>query len=133
MMVGMVATLGLVGLGGMAGAQDDAPSIKKVMGQLHKGQKALLPSIQAQLKTESPNWGDVKKASTLIVDLAGALPSLEPPKGEKGSYAKLSKAYLASAKNLKDAADAEDLDKSRASAKKLGGTCKTCHAAHKGM
>jgi hypothetical protein len=133
MMVGMVATLGLVGLGGLAGAQDDAPSIKKIMGQLHKGQKALLPGIQAQLKGGSPDWGEVKKGSKLIVDLAGTLPSLEPPKGEKESYAKLSKAYLASAKNLKEAADAEDLNKAQASAKKLGGTCKTCHAAHKGM
>lgn len=133
MMVGMVATLGLVGLGGMAGAQDEATSIKKVMGKLHGKGKGLLPKVQAQLKTGSPNWAEVKDDAKIIVDLAATITDSEPPRGEKESYAKLSKAYLANAKGLKEAADAEDADKAKAASKKLFGACKTCHTAHKGM
>jgi cytochrome c556 len=131
-MLGMVAVLGLCALGGRAEGQDDAPSIKKVMGKLHGKGKGLLPAVGKALQSDSPNWPDVKKGSKLIVDLSKTIVDVEPPKGDKEDYSKLSKAYLASATDLNEAAEAEDVGKAKAAAKKLGTSCKTCHDAHKG-
>jgi cytochrome c556 len=134
MMLGMVAVLGLGLLGGSAeGRQDEAASIKKVMGKLHGKGKGLLPAVSKALQSDSPNWAEVKKGSKLIVDLSRTIVDVEPPKGDKENYNKLSKAYLASATDLHEAAEAEDAAKAKAAAKKLGGTCKTCHSAHKGQ
>jgi cytochrome c556 len=133
LMMGTVAALGLIGLGGQAEGQDEGPSIKKVMGKLHGKGKGLLPSVGKALQADSPNWPEIKKGSKLIAELASTITDLEPPKGDKENYAKLSKAYLASAKDLQEAADAEDADKGKAAAKKLMGTCKTCHTSHKGQ
>ncbi len=132
LVMGMVAVLGLVGLGGIAEGQDEGASIKKVMGKLHGKGKGLLPSVGKAVQAESPNWPEIKKGSKLIVDLASTITDLEPPKGDKEHYNQLSKAYLSSAKDLNDAAEAEDAGKAKAAAKKLGATCKTCHTAHKG-
>ena len=129
-MLGMVAVFGLGALGSLADAQDEAASIKKVMGKLHKGQKALLPSVKKALQSDSPNWGDIKKGSKVIVELAMTITEAEPPKGDKAAYNKLMSAYLASAKDLNEAAEAEDAAKAKASLGKLSGTCKTCHQAH---
>jgi cytochrome c556 len=131
-MLGMVAVLGLCALGGRAEGQDEGASIKKVMGKLHGKGKGLLPAVGKALQSDSPNWPEIKKGSKLIVELSTTITELEPPKGEKEDYSKLSKAYLAGAKNLNEAAEAEDLAKSKAAAKKLVTSCKTCHDAHKG-
>jgi hypothetical protein len=133
LMMGTVAVLGLIGIGGQAEGQDGAASIKKVMGKLHGKGKGLLPSVGKALQADTPDWPAIKKGSKLIVDLASTITDVEPPKGDKEAYNKLSKAYLASAKNLLEAADAEDSGKAKAAAKKLMGTCKTCHTAHKGQ
>lgn len=131
-MLGMVAVFGLGALGSLADAQDEGASIKKVMGKLHGKGKGLLPSVGKALQSESPNWGEIKKGSKVIVELAMTITEAEPPKGDKAAYNKLMAAYLASAKDLNEAAEAEDAGKAKAAAKKLGGTCKTCHTAHKG-
>jgi cytochrome c556 len=128
-LLGMVVMLGL---GGLAGAYDDPPSIKKAMAQLHKGQKAALPSIKAELKSDSPDWKKLKDTSKIIVTLSESITDLEPPKGDKEDYAKLSKAYLGSAKDLNAASEAEDVAKAKSAAGKLGASCKSCHDAHKG-
>ncbi len=129
-MLGMVAVLGLGGLGGLAGAQDDAPSIKKVMGKLHGKGKGLLPAVKKALQSDSPNWPEVKKGSKLIVELSKTIVDVEPPRGDKEHYSTLSKAYLASATDLNEAAEAEDSNKAKAALGKLGASCKTCHEAH---
>lgn len=130
LMMGMAAVLGLVGIGSQAEGQDSAPSIKKVMGKLHNKQKGLLPAVGKALQSESPNWTEIKKGSKLIADLSSTIVDVEPPKGDKENYMKLSKAYMETAKDLQSAAEAEDAEKAKAAAKKLGGTCKTCHQAH---
>ena len=44
---------------GRAGAGDDAASIKDLMGKLHKGAKAPLNQVKAQLKSDSPDWAAI--------------------------------------------------------------------------
>jgi cytochrome c556 len=129
MMAGVAALLGVAGL---AGAQDDKPTIKQAMGKLHKAGTGALPSIKKSLAAETPDWKGIKKTNKLIADLSAAITELEPPKGDQADYTKQSKAYATNAKSLKDAADKEDAAAAKAAFGKLNTSCKSCHDVHKG-
>ena len=119
---------------GPAGAQDDekVPSVKKIMGVLHKGAKGHLNKVKAALKGDSPDWAEVLKDAKAIAKNGAYLAKNDPPKGDKENWEKLAKAYASSGKALEEAAEKEDLAKAKAATKKLSTSCKTCHDAHKG-
>ena len=114
-----------------AASDDETPSIKKIMDTLHKGKMAKLSVVKAELKHESPDWAKVDKAAEVMVKLSGVLAKHDPPRGEKSSFEKIAKTYHSHAKALEKAAEEEDLKGAQAALKKLGGTCKACHTAHK--
>ncbi len=120
-----------LGLSPSAASDDEIPSIEKIMETLHKGKMAKLSVVKAELKHESPDWTKVEKETKEIVKLGGFLAKHDPPRGEKSSFEKLAKSYESHAKALEKAAEKEDLEGARAALKKIGGTCKACHAAHK--
>jgi cytochrome c556 len=129
MMAGLAALLGVAGL---AGAQDDKPTIKQAMAKLHgKSATAALPSIKKALAADSPDWKGVQKTSKLVADLSVTITELKPPKGDQADYTKLSKTYATNAKALKDAADKEDAAAAKAAVGKLFGSCMPCHKSHK--
>jgi cytochrome c556 len=115
-----------------AGAQDDEkPTIKQIMAKLHKGAKAPLKTVAAELKSDSPDWKKVGTDAKIIEKFGAFLPKAEAPKGDQASYEELAKAYEKNAKILKEAADKEDLASAKDASKKLGGSCKACHSAHR--
>jgi hypothetical protein len=129
MMAGLAALLGIAGL---AGAQDDKPTIKQAMGKLHKAGTGALPSIKKALAADTPDWKGIQKTTKLIAEISATIIELEPPKGDQADYTKQSKAYATNAKALKDAADKEDAAASKAAFGKLNASCKSCHDLHKG-
>jgi cytochrome c556 len=115
-----------------AGAQDDEkPTIKQIMAKLHKGAKAPLKAVQAELKGGSPDWTKIETEAKVIEKFGAYLPKAEAPKGEQAAYEKLAKAYATNAKTLHKAAEDQDLAKAKDATKKLGGSCKACHDEHK--
>jgi cytochrome c556 len=116
-----------------AGAQsdDESPTIKQIMAKLHKGAKAPLKAVQAELKGDSPDWSKVGTEAKVIEKYGAFLPKADPPKGDKTSYEKLAKAYATNAKALNVAAEKEDLTKAKDATKKLGGSCTACHKSHR--
>jgi cytochrome c556 len=116
-----------------AGAQsdDEMPTLKEIMAKLHKGSKAPLNTVKNALKNESPDWAKIETDAKVIEKLGAFLPKTEPPRGDKASYEKLAKAYASNAKKLEEAAEKQDLEKARAASKSLGGSCQTCHKAHR--
>jgi cytochrome c556 len=110
---------------------DDTPTIKAVMGKLHKGSKAQQKVLDTQVKAEKPDWDSIQKTTKDFVILGAALEKNDPPKGDKGSWKKFADKYYANAKALDDAAAAKDLDKIKATQKAIGGSCKACHTAHR--
>jgi hypothetical protein len=115
-----------------AGAQDDEKmTIKQIMGKIHKGSKAPIKNVQAELKSNSPDWSKVEIDANLIEKFGAFLPKAEPPRGDQASYQKLARAYEKNAKALKGAVADHDHAKAKDAAKKLGGSCKACHDAHK--
>src|SRR4051812_42429824 len=117
----------------IAGAQDDkTPTIKEVMGKLHKGAQSPLAKLKTQLGSSSPDWDTIQKTTKDFVILGAALAKNDPPKGGKESWQKLADAYFQDAKALDDAAKAKDAAAAQAAHKRLQASCKSCHGAHKG-
>ena len=126
--------LGLVALAVPVAAfafDDETPTIKKVMGQLHKGSKSESSVLKKQVAETPPDWEAIGKTTKDFVILGAALAKNDPPKGDKEAWKKLATQYFETAKELDDAATAKDLDKVKAAQKTMGASCKTCHAAHK--
>ena len=114
-----------------AGADDSPPSIKAIMGRLHKGANAPLAKLKAALKSDTPDWKDVKDLTEDFVKLGAGLAKNKPPKGDNSAYLKRADAYYEYVKSLNAAAKAEDKTKAQAALNKIGASCKACHSAHK--
>ena len=131
---GVAAVLVLAGLAsGPAGAtnDDETPSIKKIMGKIHKGKTSALSVLKTALKSDSPNWEKVQKEAKIYAEYSAAMPKNDPPAGDKADYDKLAKALASAGKDLESAAEKEELKASRAALKKIGASCKPCHESHK--
>ena len=124
-------------VGGMASrntataAADDPESISKIMSTLHKGKKAPMSVLKTALKSDTPDWAAVKKESEAYAKHSADMPKNDPPKGDAEAFKKLAKAYADFAKDLEGAAKKEDLAATQAAFKKISGSCKSCHEAHK--
>ncbi|MBY0522376.1 MAG: cytochrome c [Gemmataceae bacterium] len=114
-------------------AEDDKdPSIKEIMTKAHKGGDAILGKIGKDLAAKEPDWADVTKLSKELVGLGASLAKNKPTKGEQESWDKLTKSYNESAKALLAAAEKKETKDAKEAHKKLSGSCKGCHDAHKG-
>ena len=89
-----------------AGA-DATPSIKEVMGKLHKGTSSPLAKLKTALKADTPDWKAVQNLSKDFVIL-GLPGQNKPPRGDESAYEQLANSYYENAKSLDDAAKAED-------------------------
>jgi cytochrome c556 len=76
-------------------------------------------------------WDDAQKLSKELAELGAALPSTDCPKGDKASWAKLTKEFAVQTKAIADAAAKKDGAATEAALKTLGGSCKACHTAHR--
>jgi hypothetical protein len=107
-------------------------TIKDVMTKAHKP-KGLLPALRKALNSGEPDWATIQKQTKELATLARTLGKNDPPKGERESWEKLTKAYTNNAEALEAAAEKEDKVSARAAQAKLSGSCLTCHKAHKGQ
>ncbi len=120
-----------IAAGAVGAFQDKTPTIKQVMGKLHKGAKSQQKVLDTQIKAESPDWDAIQKTTKDFVILGAALEKNDPPKGSKDSWKKQADKYYANAKALDDAAADKDVDKVKAAQKTIGASCKACHSAHR--
>ncbi len=108
--------------GSMAWADDHA--LHEHMGQIGKAMGGLRKAVQAKAMS------DVSSGAAVMIE------HLPPTVGEwekrnMSDAVEWTKESVAHAKDLKSAADAGDSEKVSASFSKLGGTCKSCHQAHR--
>ena len=129
----LAGALLVAGAAFVASAEDEkGATIKDVMNKLHKGANSPLAQIRAELKSATPDWDKLQKQTKDFVILGAALAKNDPPKGDKGSWKMFADAYFQSAKALDDAAKAKDTATADAAQKRIVGSCKNCHTAHKG-
>ncbi len=129
-LAGMALTLTALTVYGVADAAS-MPDIETIMKKVNSG-KGLFKALDKDLKAPNVDWDACAKKSQEILDLVSALGKNEPPKGDKKSWEKMTKDYTANAKALKEACDKKDKSAAMNAARKMGGSCKACHDAHKG-
>jgi hypothetical protein len=127
--LGLVVVLVLTAL---VPARDDKPSeIKEIMTKVNKTGTGLYANVVTELRADDTNWDAVKKDTKEIARLTAPLGKLDPPKGDKDSWQKLTKAYADNTKALAAAAAASDKDAAKAASEKIGKSCDVCHMAHR--
>ncbi len=114
-----------------AARQSEVPSIKKIMGKLHKGKDAAGSVLKKSLAKSVPDWDEIKKSTKVFATYGPSLAKNDPPKGEKASFEKLATAYGKNCEALEKAAEGEDLAAVKAAFGKIGGSCAACHKAHR--
>src|SRR5262249_29479237 len=124
---GLAALLTLSVLPGSPAAD---PSIKDVMKRAHMGSSSLLPEVGRDLKASPPAWADLQKHVKELGELGASLNKNTPPKGDRESWDKLTRAYLADVRSLEDAAGKQDRAAAQTALNKLNGSCKACHSEH---
>jgi cytochrome c556 len=113
-------------------AQGDKPSeVKEIMVKVNKTGTGLYPTVVQELRQDDTNWDQVKKDTKEIARLTATLGKLDPPKGEKDSWQKLTKTYADNTKVLDAAAAKMDKEAAKAVAAKLGESCDACHKVHR--
>jgi hypothetical protein len=119
---------------GRVGAADDkVPTVEEIMQKVNKGKGALHAQVKEAFQSGQPDWEAVQKITKQYSALADFLGKNDPPKGEKASWQKLTKAYAENAKKLDEAAQKKDTSAAQASVKTLSGACMACHRAHRPM
>lgn len=113
------------------GRMADGPSVKEIMGKANKP-TGIYFNLRQDLKDDNPSWPDIQQEAKELAQLAAALRQATPPKGDKDSWDKLTRAYADNAKALEQAASKMDQDGARAAHAKMGEpACMTCHKAHR--
>jgi mono/diheme cytochrome c family protein len=105
------------------------------MTKVGKGPQALQGSLGAALKQSEPAWDTIQPKTQEYAQLTSELGKLEPVKGTKDSWAKLTLAFADSAAEFEHAAQAKDKNKDKDKTKEaldsLGGSCMACHREHR--
>jgi cytochrome c556 len=102
---------------------DTSDIMKKV-----NGKKGAVGKAGAAVK--DGKWDDAAKEIETLKHGADLVKN-KPNKGDKESWEKLAKAYGTTTAALASAIEKKDKDAFEKNAKAVGGSCKTCHDAHK--
>jgi cytochrome c556 len=133
----VVAVLAVGGLaaavvGGEAAADDKKKkeyTISEIMKKGH-GAKGLLKGIGAEVK--AGKWDEAKTDAALLKEFGEAIGTLKPEKGDEASWKKQTGIYKDNTAAVYEGVEAKDAKKAGDALKKIGGSCKSCHEAHKG-
>ena len=103
---------------------------KQIMGAGHKGAEALFTKVQTAVKGKK--WDDAAEPAKELAENGSIFPKAKPPRGDDESWQKLAGKYASDTKALAEAVEKKDADAAGKAGKAIGGSCKTCHDAHKG-
>jgi hypothetical protein len=103
----------------------------KIMARLDKGPEAPRRVINEALKADSPSWDKILPKTKEYAELAAELGKHDPPAGEKEAWNKHTAAFAEDAGALDKAAQAKDLEATKAANTKLNGSCMGCHNEHR--
>jgi hypothetical protein len=124
-------------VGGAAGPRMAAPAsnprIKEIMTKLGKGPQALQGALDKALRQAEPAWDAVQAQTGEYAKLASELGKLDPPKGSKDSWSKLTLAFAETATELDKSAKANEKDATVSAHADLGSSCMGCHREHRVM
>jgi cytochrome c556 len=123
-----IGCLALVLAVGASARPADSWTVSEVMKKVN-GKKGAVGKASTAVK--DGKWDDAATAAKDIKKGGEDLSKNTAPKGEKESWTKLTKSYAESTKAMSDAVEKKDKEAYDKAAKAVGGSCKTCHDAHK--
>ncbi len=109
------------------------PPTKEIMGKLNRGPECLNAKIGKELKADQPDWSALQAETKEFAALASLVGQNDPPKGDKESWATLTKAYATNARSMDAAAQNKDKEAAHAAHAAMAKSCKVCHTAHREM
>jgi cytochrome c556 len=112
------------------GRDEKVLTTKDIMGKVGKP-TGLYPSVAKELREADPIWAEVQQQTKEMSKLLAELGQATPPKGDKESWVKLTRAFADNAKALETAAAKMDLQAARNISKKMSDSCKGCHSVHR--
>jgi hypothetical protein len=115
---------------GLAGAADKPHDIKEIMNKLNKP-VAIGPNLGKDLKEDDLDWDEIQRETKEYAQYAEDLGKNDPPRGDKGSWSNLTKAYADNAKQMDFSAQQKDRKGTQAAHKKLMDSCTACHKVHR--
>ncbi len=107
------------------------PSIKEIMTKAHKGADSLIGKLGKELKADTLDWDLIQKQTKELAEMGMSLSKATPPQGDKESWEKLTKVYVANSKEMVASADKKDKDTTAADVMKVTMMCGNCHKVHK--
>jgi cytochrome c556 len=113
-----------------AGAADKPHAIKEIMNKLNKP-GAIGPNLGKDLKEDDLDWDEIQRETKEYAQYAEELGKNDPPRGDKGSWSSLTKAYADNAKQMDFSAQQKDRKGTQAAHKKLMDSCMACHQVHR--
>jgi cytochrome c556 len=130
----IVAAAAVVALGAWAvcpaGAADKPHDIKEIMNKLNKP-GAIGPNLGKDLKEDDLDWDEIQRETKEYAQYAEDLGKNDPPRGDKSSWASLTRAYAENAKQMDFSAQQKDRQGTQAAHKKLMDSCTACHKVHR--
>ncbi|HWY87640.1 MAG TPA: hypothetical protein VNX28_12985 [Gemmataceae bacterium] len=118
--------------GGPGGGKKGRSPIHDIMVKLAKGPESLNSVIGDELKADAPPWDKLQPQTKEFADLATSLVKLDPPRGSKESWTKLTGTFTDSAVALDQSVQGKDKDMALAAHKLVSDSCMACHQQHKG-
>jgi cytochrome c556 len=122
---------GLMAISGVSLWADEDSAITVIMKKCHKPKTGYRDLVAVEVEKKPPKWDDIQKMTKDFVTQASALPKLDPPKGTKASWQKLTAAYLVDVKALDEATAKKDVKAVKTANDKLAGGCMDCHDLHR--
>ena len=115
-----------------AAAQKDQkiPDIKTIMQEGHKGTDAFISKIGKEAKVGK--WDEAREHAKALAVFGTALGKNKPPKGDEGSWKKLTEQYQAHTQEVLAATGKKDAAATEKSLKAITNSCGGCHKSHKG-
>lgn len=107
------------------------PTVKEVMKKAHDNKSGLRAQIKTEAEKASPDWADIQKMTKEFVELASALESNKPGKGDVAGWTKQCQGYVTLVKALETAAGKKDAAAMKAANDKIIRYCGGCHKAHR--
>src|SRR5689334_5516604 len=113
--------LAMLGFGLVGAADKKEPTMKDLMARTHKGDNSPLMRVDRQLRSDAPNWADVRKDVAALMVVSDRL-----EKGDGGGY-RNPKLYIQGMKSLHVAAGKEDRTASTTAFNQVKASCMSCH------
>jgi hypothetical protein len=93
----------------------------------------LTKDINDGLRSQTPDWPTLQKQAGQYTQIIADLAKLDPPRGSKESWDKLTAAFHESAVDLEKALKAEKRDEAVTASTHLTNSCMECHREHRMM